>query len=74
MYEDYVSDGDKLTDVEKSDESSRNESPKTQRERTNEINQLLQKLSRVEKAYNALKLQNGSSTVKSDPQDLQEQR
>nr|XP_022319997.1 CAP-Gly domain-containing linker protein 1-like isoform X3 [Crassostrea virginica] len=74
LYEDYVSDGDKLTDVEKSDESSRNESPKTQRERTNEINQLLQKLSRVEKAYNALKLQNGSSTVKSDPQDLQEQR
>ncbi|XP_048774479.1 centrosome-associated protein CEP250-like isoform X2 [Ostrea edulis] len=63
LYEDFVTDSSSQTDVDKVDEPSREDSPKTQRERTNEINQLLQKLSRVEKAYTALKRQNEPSEM-----------
>lgn len=73
LYEDFVGDGDGSTDTEKSNESLRNDSPKTQHERTNEINQLLQKLSRVEKAFNNLRAAPGSHTSSSSPLDMVEQ-
>lgn len=63
LYEDFVTDSSSQTDVDKVDEPSREDSPKTQHERTNEINQLLQKLSRVEKAYTAIKRQNEPSEM-----------
>lgn len=72
LYEDFVGDWDGSTDTEKSNESLRNDTPKTQRERTNEINQLLQKLSRVEKAFNSLRTAPGSHTGSSSPQDLEQ--
>ncbi|XP_034318370.2 polyamine-modulated factor 1-binding protein 1 isoform X3 [Magallana gigas] len=72
LYEDFVEDGDGSTDMEKSTESLQNDTPKTQRERTNEINQLLQKLSRVEKAFNSLRAGPGSHTSSSSPQDLEQ--
>ncbi|XP_062568801.1 uncharacterized protein LOC134230957 isoform X1 [Saccostrea cucullata] len=56
LYEDFVKDNPTVIDA--AEKSSRDDSPKTHRERSNEINQLLQKLSRVEKACNALKQQN----------------
>ncbi|XP_052722264.1 CAP-Gly domain-containing linker protein 1-like isoform X2 [Crassostrea angulata] len=72
LYEDFVEDGDGSTDMEKSTGSLQNDTPKTQRERTNEINQLLQKLSRVEKAFNSLRAGPGSHTSSSSPQDLEQ--
>lgn len=72
LYEDFVEDGDGSTDTEKSTGSLQNDTPKTQRERTNEINQLLQKLSRVEKAFNSLRAGPGSHTSSSSPQDLEQ--
>lgn len=72
LYEDFVEDGDWSTDMEKSTGSLQNDTPKTQRERTNEINQLLQKLSRVEKAFNNLRAGPGSHTSSSSPQDLEQ--